>query len=165
MLTAGIAALATAIGAINGMFKIGIDSELIEFVGGSLTCASIFGAMAHAAWLSLSTSQMFKRMLFIFFSCLIGAIMGVAASVILIVVLAVIAALYIFSYILSASTSSDSSTSSSSSNYSYNNDNEIELDVEGEMFTRKAKDIGFGKYRDNQGDVWEKDYNGTFIKK
>lgn len=98
------------------------------------------------------------------FSCIIGALMGAAGSVILFAILIIVLFFYILGAALSGSGSSSSSSSSSCSDESEsdnNNKEELEIHVKGELFNRKARETAFGKIIDDHGDTWRPKFDGS----
>lgn len=162
-----VGAFAAGWGIITGVFNLDFNSSAILFAGVGLTFAVVCGAMAYACFHSSGVLNMLGRMVFLALSCVIGALIGAAGSVIVfgIIVLVVIGYVLKFAASSSGSSSSSSSSSSDSSSSVSNNNDEVEISVDGEMFTRKAKDIGCGTYRDDRGDEWEKHFDGSLTKK
>lgn len=158
-----IGALATAWGFIAGIFDLSFRMEGIIYAGVSLLAIVTFASMAYSAFHNTSVGQMIGKMVFMAFSCVVGALMGAAGSVILFGILIIVLFFYIFGAALSGSGSSSSSSSSSDcSSSSSSNDEEFEISVDGEMFNRKARDVGFGKIRDDHGDTWRRNIDGSF---
>lgn len=161
MVATAIGALATAWGIIANIFDLSYSKEGITYTGVSLVVLVIFGSMAHAAFHSNSVGRMIGKMAFMALSCLLGALVGAAGSVIVFGILVIVMFIYIFGAALSGNSSSSSRSSYSSSNNTDNNSDEVEINVEGEMFNRKAHDIGFGKLRDDHGDTWSRNFDGS----
>ena len=159
-----IGALATAWGFIAGIFDLSFRMEGIIYAGVSLVAIVMFGSMVYSTFHNMGVGQMIGKMAFMAFSCVVGALMGAAGSVILFGILIIVLFFYIFGAALSGSGSSSSSSSSSSdaSSSSSSNDDEFEISVDGEMFNRKARDVGFGKIRDDHGDTWRRNIDGSF---
>lgn len=159
-------ALAAGWGIITGVFNLDFNSSAILFAGVGLTFAVVCSAMAYACFHSSGVLNMLGRMVFLAVSCVIGALIGAAGSVIVFGIIVLVVIGYVLKFAASSSGSSSSSSSSTSAPVSNNNNNdEIEISVDGEMFTRKAKDVGFGTYRDDRGDEWEKHFDGSLTKK
>lgn len=157
-----IGALATAWGIIAGLFDLSFSRQGIVYMSVSLEALVIFSAMAYVAFHSDSVAQMIGKMVFMTVSCIIGALMGAAGSVIVFAILVIMLFIYILGAALSDSSSSSSSSSSGSSSSSSSSDNdEILIDVPGETFHRRGRDIGFGQIRDDHGDLWRRNFDGS----
>lgn len=159
-----VGALAAGWGIITGVFNLDFNSSAILFAGVGLTFAVVCSSMAYACFHSSGVLNMLGRMAFLAVSCIIGALIGAAGSVIVFGIIVLVVIGYVLKFAASSSGSSSSSSSDSSSPVSNNND-EIEISVDGEMFTRKAKDVGCGTYRDDRGDEWEKHFDGSLTRK
>lgn len=155
-----IGALATGWGIIAGVFDLSFSRQGIVYMGVSLEALVIFSAMAYVAFHSDSVGQMIGKMVFMTVSCIIGALMGAAGSVIVFGILVIMLFIYILGAALSDSSSSSSSSSGSPSSGN-SNDEEIEINVPGEMMLRRGREIGPGKILDDHGDVWRRNFDGS----
>ena len=162
--SAAIGAFTAAWVFIAGVFGLYFNKEGVFYASASLLAIVTFASMAYSAFHNTSVGQMIGKMVFMAFSCVVGALMGAAGSVILFGILIIVMFFYIIGAALSGSGSSSSSSSSSSdcSSSSSSNDDEFEISVDGEMFNRKARDVGFGKIRDDHGATWRRNIDGSF---
>lgn len=157
-----IGALATAWGIIAGVFDLSFSRQGIVYMSVSLEALVIFSSMAYVAFHSDSVAQMIGKMVFMTVSCIIGALMGAAGSVIVFAILVIMLFIYIFGAALSGSSSSSSSSSSGSSSSNCTTDaEEVEISVPGEIFNRKGRDIGLGRIRDDHGEIWNRNIDGS----
>ncbi len=157
-----IGAIATGWGIISGIFDLSFSRQGILYTSVSLEALVIFSAMAYVAFHSTGVGQMIGKMVFMTVACIIGALVGAAGSAIVFAILVIVLFVYILGAALSGSSSSSSSSSSSGSSSSGNSgDEEFEINVDGEMFNRKARDIGFGKIRDDHGKTWSRNCDGS----
>lgn len=155
-----VAAVTMAYGIIVNMFELNVSNNAILYVGLALVGVVLLGSMAHAAFASKGFLEMLGRMLFMVVSCAIGAVMGVAGSVLVFVALCLV---FLFAALKGALSSSSggmmSGSSGGSTPQNYSND-EFEISVPGEFNNRRARDAGFGDIIDDHGDHWERGYGG-----
>lgn len=118
----------------------------------SLACI----AMLQAIVFENKISRILGKSLFMIFSCGIAFAVGAVGSVVVICILVLMLILYVIGGALS---SSGSSHSSSSSNSQEEDHDATITDEHG--YERKLKDNGFGSYRDDKGDYWSKNGDGT----
>lgn len=159
LISAAIGAIAAAWGIIGNIADFA-DPLMVSFCGTCVLLGAICCALGHIAFHCYTTAQMLGRMLFVTVACIIGAIIGVAGSILVLAALVLIFILYVLAVVFSGSGSSSSRGRSSN-----NNDNEVRFSVDGEMGDRIGRDIGGGTILDNNGDVWEKDDFGNMHKK
>lgn len=117
-----------------------------------LACSAILQAVIYEN----NFSRILGKSIFMFFSCAIAFAVGAVGSVVVICILVLMLILYVIGGALS---SSGSSHSSSSSNSQEDDHDATITDEHG--YERKLKDNGFGSYRDDKGDYWSKNGDGT----
>lgn len=117
-----------------------------------LTCSAILQAVIYEN----KFSRILGKSIFMIISCGIALAVGAVGSVVVICILAFMLILYVIGGALS---SSGSSHSSSSSNSQEDDHDATITDEHG--YERKLKDNGFGSYRDDKGDYWSKNGDGT----
>lgn len=113
-------------------------------------------AMLQAIVFENKISRILGKSVFMIFSCAIAFAVGAVGSVVVICILVLMLILYVIGGALS---SSGSSHSSSSSNSQEDDHDATITDEHG--YERKLKDNGFGSYRDDKGDYWSKNGDGT----
>lgn len=156
----GVAGALMAVGIFaHQMFNFDMPDMFFPFVGGCLLTIVYGVSVFDAFFTSSGYGRAIGKMVVRIFGCGIGALMGAAVSVILIIGVV----LWIVLKFFGAAMSSSSSSSSSSSQPQTSQD-EMEISVDGEMFSRKAKDEGFGVIRDDRGDRWRKGWGNQLEK-
>lgn len=158
--SAGAGALMTLGIILHNMIHFNLPDWIFPYCGGA-ALVIVFGlSMFDAMFNTATTGRAIGKTVVRFVACLIGAAMGAAVSVIAIGIIILWFLLKVFSGALSSTSSSSSSTPSPQ----YSNEEEYEIDVPGEAFMRKGKDVGFGKIRDDHGDYWHKNMDGSLEK-
>lgn len=159
--SAAAGAIVSAGEILHQIFKFDLPQWFFFFLGGAFLIVIFAMAMYDALFNTATIGRAIGKIALRLVACVIGGAMGVAGSIIVFLAICLWLVLQILSGTVSGMGKSASESSSSDSS---SDSQEYEINVDGEMTVRRAKDIGGGQFRDDHGDYWRQRVDGSMEK-